>query len=408
MTRFSALLLAGVSLLLACSGTAQAPPASSSSASSTVSASGYRVFVRASDSIHRLGSDPAAGAKLPEGVFSPDGKQLFATYGTDLRSFDPATGALTADLRLPDYYGEIAGQSPDGRYLALTGDFNGATRFASVSSRLDGRVRSAMLTNNFSFDALSEDGRWVYLIEKIAGPLDYRVRRYDLDLGRLDPNILVEKGAEPTAVMNGERYASVAVAAYSTVYSLYYGKSGAFVHALALGGGPIQCIDLPGPRALDPERQVQWTLALSPGHEALYAVNAAEGVVSRISLSSGKVSSNTFSPPAAPGSWWSPLTTARAKYGEGGTATVSPDGKTLFASALHGYVAIDTATLKLRGSYLTDSRVASLAATPDGRWLLAVRDDSRLVRITPSDGHVDGVLLSGLGPLSVLRVDPVS
>ena len=156
-----------------------------------------------------------ADAKLPAGTLSPSGKQVFAVYGTDLRSFDSATGALTAELRLPDHYSEIAGRSPSGGYLVLAGSENGATRFASVSSRLEGAVRSVVLTSNFSSDALSEDGRWLYLIEH-ASALDYRVRRYDLDQGRMDPNILVEKGASATELMNGERYASVAV--NSTVY----------------------------------------------------------------------------------------------------------------------------------------------------------------------------------------------
>ena len=403
MNRHPALLIAVLALLAgACSGSAPSPGSSTSG-----SAAGYRVFVGTSDSIRRLGSDAPKAAKLPAGTLSPSGKQVFAVYGTDLRSFDSATGALTAELRLPDHYSEIAGRSPSGGYLVLAGSENGATRFASVSSRLEGAVRSVVLTSNFSSDALSEDGRWLYLIEH-ASALDYRVRRYDLDQGRMDPNILVEKGASATELMNGERYASVAV--NSTVYSLYYGRNGAFVHALALDGGPIQCIDVPGPRALDPQRQSLWTLALSPGHDALFAVNAAEGVVSRIDLKGGQVRSGTFSPPSAAGAWWSPVTSAQAKeFDQGaGSATVSPDGKTLYANSLYGYVAIDAATLKLRGSYHSESLVSSLAVTPDGRWLLAVRDLNDLVRIDPASGRFDRVLLSVHGPIAVLQVDSLS
>ena len=411
MMRFPVLLLAAVSVLVACGGGSPAPPSPTSVGPDAGSATGYRVFVHSPDSVRRLASTSDAASKLPLGVLATSGKQLYAVYASvasDLRSFDTATGALTAELKLPAYYSEIAGQSLSGGYLVLTGAENGATRFASVPSGLQGTVHSALLTNNFSFDALSNDGRWLYLIEHFTNGLDYHVRRYDLVEGRLDPNILVEKGASTTALMNGERYASVAD--YSTVYSLYYGKSGAFVHALALDGGPIRCFDLPGPRALDPQRQRQWALAFGPGRDALFAVNAAEGQVSRINLNSGQISSGTFSPPTAEGSWWSPVTTAQAKEFDQGTgsAAVSPDGKTLFASSLYGYVAIDATTLKLRGAYLTGSLVDSLAVTPDGRWLLAVQDLNQLVRIDPARGRVDHVLLSARGPLSVLRVDAVS
>ena len=113
--------------------------------------------------------------------------------------------------------------------------------------------------------------------------------------------------------------------------------------------------------------------------------------------------------PAGPGAaWWPLLTQAGAKSFEAGSATLSPDGKTLFASAVHGYVAIDTGSLKLRGAYLNDRRVGSLVATPDGRWLLAVQDYSRLIRIAAADGRVDATLLSAGGPIEALRVYSVS
>jgi hypothetical protein len=266
-----------------------------------------------------------------------------------------------------------------------------------------------MLKGSFSFDALSDDGRSLFLVEHLSGPDDYRVRRFDLVQGQLDPTILVEKGALATAVMNGQRYASIPVAELHTVYSLYYGTSGAFVHALALDGGPINCIDLPGPRAIDPQLQGEWTLALSPGRDALYAVNAAEGFVSRIDLSNGSVRSGTFSPPAAPAAVFSWVTQAAAKeFDQGGSAVVSPDGRTLFASAVNGYVAIDTTDLRLKGAYLAGSRFSGLTMSPDGRWLLAVRDQDRLVRLSPPDGRLDGVLLASNGPMALLWVGPAA
>jgi hypothetical protein len=407
MNRHPALLIAALALLAgACSGSAPAPGSSTSG-----SAAGYRVFVESAGYTQRLSPDSRTAAKLPPGVLSLDGKQLFAAYGTTLRSFDPATGAQTGDLRLPDYYGSILGQSPSGSYLVLAEGYSGATRIAAVPSNLQGPVRSAMLNSSFTFDALSDDGASLFLVEHVSSPLDYRVRRYDLNAGRLDPGILVEKGASPSALMNGQWYASVPSSERSTVYSLYYGQSGPFVHELNLDGGPfpVVCVDLPGPRVLDPARQGQWALALDGSRGFLYAVNAAVGTVSRIDLNKGNVSSETFSPPAAPAAaWWTPVTQAQAKAGEGGSAALSADGKTLFASAVHGYVAIDTASLKLRGAYLTDHSLGSLAATPDGHWLLAVQDFSRLIRIGAADGRIDATLLNAGGPIEGLRVYPAS
>ncbi len=396
------MLLLTASLFAACSGSPSLPGTSSQSPGAA-----FRVFVDASGTVERLDSTSEVAAKLPGDVLSPDGRHLYAVYGRLVRSFDTGTGAMTGELQLPQLFAQVGGQSPSGTYLALTGASDLVSWFAVVSSKLIGPVRTAVLDGGFSFDALSDDGRWLYLIEHVDSSLDYRVRRYDLDQGQLDPNVLVEKGALATAVMNGQRYASIGVPAWRTVYSLYFGTNGAFVHALSLDQAPISCIDLPGPRAIDSARQQQWTLALSPAHDALFAVNAAVGAVSRIDLATLGVTSGSFSPPSPSAESWSLVTQASAKELEGGSAVVSPDGKTLYATALHGYVAIDTASLVLKGSYFTNSSLNTLAMTPDGRRLLAVRDLNRLVEIVPADGRLDRVLLAVYGPLALLRVDPV-
>jgi hypothetical protein len=393
----ASLLALSTLLLVACSYAAA--PAGSGVASTP----DFRVYVNANGTVERLDSAASAVKKLPGDLLSTDGRRLYATYGPLLRSFDSGTGALLAELSLSTHDGRVGGQSPSGSYLAVISQSSLVSRFDVVAGSLAGPVRTAVLDGSYSFDALTDDGRWLYLIES-AGGLDYRVRRYDLVGGTLDPNVLVEKGASATAVMNGERYASVAAPGSQTVYSLYYGRNGAFIHALSLGTAPIECIDLPGPQALDPARQQEWTLAMGGG--ALYAVNAAIGVVSRVNPDTVQVRSGTFSPPESPAAW-SPFVEAKAKESFGGSAVVSADGSTLYATGLNGYVAIDTRTLKVRGSYLAGSRLGTLAMTPDGKALLAVRDGNRLVEINPADGTIERVLLSSYGPLDLLRVDPV-
>lgn len=388
-------LLVVCGLLAACSSPAQSAP-------TTQVGPNARIYVGTGSSVQLLWARSKHVAKLPPGTLSPDGSLLFATYGSDVRGFDSITGAMTGELRLPDIYQQVAGFSPSGKYLAFAGGSGDMTWFAVAPNGLVPPARTAMLKGSFTFDALSDDGNSLFLIEHLAGANDYRVRRYDLTKGQLDPTILVEKGSLQSALMNGVRYASVPVAEYRTVYSLYYGATGAFVHALPLDGGPIVCIDIPGPRAIDPQRQAQWTLALGPGRDALYAVNAAEGYVSRIDLANSSIHSGSFSPPSAPTAW-NPIVQASAKeFDAGGSAVVSPDGKTLYASALNGYVAIDTTALTLKGQYLTGDRLEGLRITPDGKWLFAVRDQDRLVRILSSSGSIDEVLLTSNEPIALM------
>jgi DNA-binding beta-propeller fold protein YncE len=87
-------------------------------------------------------------------------------------------------------------------------------------------------------------------------------------------------------------------------------------------------------------------------------------------------------------------------------ATVSPDGKTLYASGDFGtrvYV-FDTASLTLTTRYAVAGGVTGLAMSPDGARLYAIAGES-LVRLDPATGQELGRTATGfIGMSRILHV----
>jgi hypothetical protein len=253
------------------------------------------------------------------------------------------------------------------------------------------------LDGTFWFDALSDDGSSLFLIERPGpdGSLDYRVRRYDLGAGVLDPRVVVEKGGPEQ--MRGTRISSVAAPAGDRLYSLYTnGPDGVFIHALTLSGPFAVCIDLPNPSAPTPTsaeaqegERLAWSLALSAGGSVLYAVNGASGQVVVIDLNSNAVRRSamlSMSPHQAKGPLggllqrFAPAHAAAKQLMHGGAA-LSPDGQTLYAASGDGVLAIDTVTLKVRAHLLGGQAVAGLQLSPDGMRLYALPADGKGVPV---------------------------
>lgn len=119
------------------------------------------------------------------------------------------------------------------------------TTFALLDARGLALERRLRLRGDFSFDALSPDGRLLYLIEYVArrDPSQYRVRAYDLKTRRLAPKPIVDPNEEP-----GEMYGFPITRATSPdgrwAYTLYDGQEHPFIHALDTVGRTAVCIDL--------------------------------------------------------------------------------------------------------------------------------------------------------------------
>lgn len=163
-----------------------------------------------------------------------------------------ASRSLRGDLTIPAvaYDGSAGGLSADGSTLALIQPRRAfprsRTRFELIATRTL-RTRSVIdLRGDFSFDAISPDGRFVYLVNYTSqtDPTRYRVRAYDARAGRLLPNPVIDP-TEPDEQMRGTPMTRAMSPGGRWAYTLYQGFDGTpFIHALDTAGITARCIDL--------------------------------------------------------------------------------------------------------------------------------------------------------------------
>jgi len=177
------------------------------------------------------------------------------------------------------FNGDVGGLSYDGRLLVLqTTGFGRPLRATSGFVTVDARdldvKRTINLKGDFAYDALSPNGRTLYLIEHFstADITRYRVRAFDLKTGRLLPQIIVDK-REPNEPMSGMPSARIASADGRRVFTLYVGDEHSFVHLLDTVARTAFCIDLP--ETTDPRAIESATLSLSNGGTKLTIVGMA-------------------------------------------------------------------------------------------------------------------------------------
>jgi hypothetical protein len=179
----------------------------------------------------------------------PDGTTLVTLRSREgdivrMRSFAGKLG-----VPMVTFSGKVEGTWANGRraLLATTIYDNAATTtFVALDARSLQPLRTIRLRGSFAYDALSTDGRRLYVLQ-YANPLEeirYAVRSIDLKTGRLDPGTIVDK-TEPGEQMTGLPMArSIGTAGW--VYTLYNGGSShAFVHALDTRHRTARCLDLP-------------------------------------------------------------------------------------------------------------------------------------------------------------------
>jgi hypothetical protein len=120
------------------------------------------------------------------------------------------------------------------------------TTLVAVDTRRLTPIRVVRLRGDFSFDAISPHGRWMYLIQ-YTSPTDatrYRVRAYDIRKGRMLAQPVLDP-TEPGDKMRGAPLSRTASADGRWAYTLYDGAGGTpFVHALDTSGRTARCIDL--------------------------------------------------------------------------------------------------------------------------------------------------------------------
>jgi hypothetical protein len=166
-----------------------------------------------------------------------------------------ADGSVERSRLFPGAYG-IPGAAYDGTNTGLSFDEStlvlAAMRPSATRTRLlvldarSLRPRGAIvLPGYFTVDAVSPDGRWMYLIHyRSVSDNDYEVRAYDLVRRRLLAAPIVDP-REPDEKMQGLPMTRTMSADGRWAYTLYGNPEGApFIHALDTVGRTAACIDL--------------------------------------------------------------------------------------------------------------------------------------------------------------------
>jgi hypothetical protein len=118
--------------------------------------------------------------------------------------------------------------------------------FAVVDTKELALVRTIALKGEYSFDALSPNGRWLYLIRHVVSTDNrYQVKAYDLKAGRLLPGAIADK-RQAGWLMAGYPIARVTGPGARWVYTFYQQSDNyPFVHALDTVNRTAVCIGLP-------------------------------------------------------------------------------------------------------------------------------------------------------------------
>ena len=361
----------------------------------------------------------AVDRQLPLGTPSLDWKHLYSVSSRTLVDTDPHSGTTLHVLRLPGSYllppatmsGVPGGLSQNGRWLVLQAfDDNPtglptATHMLVVDTSYAKQPIPIELPGFFEFDAISNDGKRVFLIEFVSGTI-YHVRFFDVGIGKLDKQIVFDK-SDGTDAMTGLRLSGVPSSDGQWLFSVYAREhASSFIHALNLDAAIAFCIDLPGSGYTANPDEFRWSLAMSANGTHLYAANGATGIVADVNLDNGVPGQMRASKlnNSESGRIFG-VQNVEAKEIASGGAVLSPDGRTLVITGKTGVTWVDTAGLQARSRQLTDWRVWSLGLSPDGQKLYAINDAGMIAELSMAGGA--GATFSGAPgqPLALIRVE---
>jgi DNA-binding beta-propeller fold protein YncE len=207
--------------------------------------------------------------------------------------------------------------------------------------------------------------------------------------------------------MSGVRLSGVFSPDGNWLYSVYARQgSGAFVHALNLTQPFAFCLDLPDDGS--PTDAFHWSLALTADGKHLYAANGAMGSVMQIDNLDGYDASivRTKQIGLAGATAGALVQNVEAKELGANGAVLSPDGATLVTTGSTGLIWIDTATLRVRSEELKAWTVWSLAGSPDGSRVYALKDTGAIAELSMEDGRTAATFDPAVGsPIGLLRVE---
>ncbi len=166
-----------------------------------------------------------------------------------------ARATLSGDWGVPmvTIRGAHGGLSVDGSTLVLgsnvhpDGQLRVRSGFAVISTRDLRLSRTISLRGDYSFDALSPQGRWLYLIHHLQSPSGtrYQVKAYDLRAGKLLPGAIADK-RQAGWLMQGYPVDRATSGNGRWVYTFYEQSNNyPFVHALDTVSRTAVCIGIP-------------------------------------------------------------------------------------------------------------------------------------------------------------------
>ncbi|HUQ17597.1 MAG TPA: hypothetical protein VM070_07400 [Candidatus Saccharimonadales bacterium] len=348
---------------------------------------------------------------LPPGAATPDWRRYWTVgtaasgaAATTLRELDPATGAELRRLEIegrwamPSSYGAApSGFSTDGSWLVLAAPqtkIGGATTsaFAVIDTVRASVARTVVAPGDHTFDAISADGRSLYVVEHLGAPAQYRVRVAGGGGVALSTAPIVDiKVAAPQ--MNGIYHSSI-MRGGTWNYGLYFSPTkGAFIHALNTTQLYAQCIlDVPDG---GPGVRAAWSMISSPVGSHLYLVNGPAGMIADIGPESLRLERSALQLAGAV-----KTTERRPDHG----AAISPDGSRIYAIGDDGLVVITTSDLAVRARYLRGTPVRSLALSPDGQRLYVLAEDGSLTRLDAATGKPAGTVPTAARATALLAV----
>jgi len=378
----------------------------------------YRLFDAASSSSGQFVNILDATAHttlglLPLGTPSADWTHYYAVKSGVLEDIDPQTGVAFHTLTLSRPYqmppvamsGMPGGLSQSGKWVVLETQGGSPSHLLVVDTSFTREPVAVDLNGSFVFDGISNDGQRLYLLEYLSGN-DYQVRLFNVRAHALDPTVVVDK-SDATEPMTGQRLATVASADGQWQFTVYArARQGAFIHALNLDAPFSLCFELSGAGWETDSSAFGWSLALSPDGSRLYAANGSLGVVTELSASGQNAPAvlRTVHVASAQVTGGGLVQNVDAKEMGSGGAVVSRDGRTLAMAGAMGVEWIDTATMRPTAHALDSWRVWSLALSPDGAALYALRDSGEIAELSMA-GAVVSTFDPQVGqPMALMRV----
>jgi hypothetical protein len=212
------------------------------------------------------GGGPSPGVSLGwDGVVSPNGKLRYVAVpgGTDttLAAIQTSDGRVAGWTFVAGQFGipmiaqdgSTGGLSRDGKILVL-GDATGGAPLRTVShfvvlnpKQLGLPPHEILLTGDYTYDALSPNGKRLYLIQHVSATnlTRYVVRAYDLERDSLLPGKIADR-TQRGWTMQGYPMTRATSVDGRWVYTLYQNTGGyPFVHALDTVRGVAHCIGVP-------------------------------------------------------------------------------------------------------------------------------------------------------------------